>query len=132
MIDDPIRIGLASGWKTIDAAKLDRALDLEADVAIVGSGAGGGVTAEILAQAGFTVLIVEEGPLASSSDFRMREREAYPQLYQDSAARQTSDKAITILQGRSVGGSTTVNWTDRKSTRLNSSHIQKSRMPSSA
>ena len=111
MIDDPIRIGLASGWKTIDAAKLDRALDLEADVAIVGSGAGGGVTAEILAQAGFTVLIVEEGPLASSSDFRMREREAYPQLYQDSAARQTSDKAITILQGRSVGGSTTVNWT---------------------
>ena len=41
----------------------------------------------------------------------MREREAYPQLYQESAGRQTKDKAITILQGRSVGGSTTVNWT---------------------
>jgi len=41
----------------------------------------------------------------------MREREAYPQLYQESAARQTADKSITILQGRCVGGGTTVNWT---------------------
>ncbi|HUP29503.1 MAG TPA: GMC family oxidoreductase N-terminal domain-containing protein, partial [Usitatibacter sp.] len=40
-----------------------------------------------------------------------REREAYPRLYQESAGRQTRDKAITILQGRCVGGSTTVNWT---------------------
>jgi choline dehydrogenase-like flavoprotein len=56
-------------------------------------------------------VIVEEGPLASSSEFRMREREAYPRLYQESAGRQTRDKGITILQGRCVGGSTTVNWT---------------------
>jgi choline dehydrogenase-like flavoprotein len=111
MIRDPIREGVAAGWKVIDAATLDRDLDLDADVAIVGSGAGGGVTAEILAQAGLKVVIVEEGPLASSTDFRMREREAYPQLYQESAGRQTVDKAITILQGRCVGGGTTVNWT---------------------
>ena len=57
------------------------------------------------------VAIVEEGPLKSSDDFRMREREAYPQLYQESAGRQTLDKAITVMQGRCVGGSTTVNWT---------------------
>jgi hypothetical protein len=111
MIDDPIRQGLAAGWKVLDAARLERELELEADVLIVGSGAGGGVSAEILAQAGLSVVIVEEGPLRSSTDFRMREREAYPQLYQESAARQTRDKAITILQGRAVGGSTTVNWT---------------------
>jgi choline dehydrogenase-like flavoprotein len=41
----------------------------------------------------------------------MREREAYPRLYQESAGRQTLDKGITILQGRCVGGGTTVNWT---------------------
>ena len=111
MIRDPIREGLASGWKAIDAAKLERDLELEADVVVIGSGAGGGVTAEILAQAGLKVAIVEEGPLASSTDFHMREREAYPQLYQESAGRQTSDKSITILQGRCVGGGTTVNWT---------------------
>jgi len=111
MIADPVREGIAAGWKVIDAAAVERDLSLDADVVIVGSGAGGGVSAEILAQAGLAVVIVEEGPLRSSSDFRMREREAYPQLYQESAGRQTRDKAITILQGRSVGGSTTVNWT---------------------
>ncbi len=41
----------------------------------------------------------------------MRESDAYPQLYQESAGRKTRDKAINILQGRCVGGSTTVNWT---------------------
>jgi choline dehydrogenase-like flavoprotein len=111
MIRDPIRAGLASGWKVTDASALERDLALEADVAIIGTGAGGGVTAEILAAAGLDVALIEEGPLRSSSDFRMLEAEAYPQLYQESAARKTLDKAITILQGRAVGGSTTVNWT---------------------
>ena len=111
MFRDPIREGLAAGWKVIDAAALDGDLDLETDVVVIGSGAGGGVTAEALAAAGLDVVIVEEGPLASSTDFRMREREAYAHLYQGSSARQTADKGITILQGRCVGGGTTVNWT---------------------
>lgn len=111
MTKDPIQEGLARGWKVIDAASMEKDAELEFDVVVVGSGAGGGVTAEILAEAGLDVAIVEEGPLASSSEFRMREREAYPRLYQESAGRQTQDKAITILQGRCVGGSTTVNWT---------------------
>ncbi len=84
---------------------------IEADVAIIGSGAGGGVSAEILAQAGFKVLIIEEGPYLTGRDFKMQENDAYPMLYQESAARKTKDKAINILQGRSVGGSTVVNWT---------------------
>ena len=108
---DPFRDGVASGWNVIDASTLERDLELEADVAIVGTGAGGGTAAEILAQAGLTVLLVEEGPLRTSTDFRMRESDAYPELYQESAARKTRDKAINILQGRCVGGSTTVNWT---------------------
>ncbi len=111
MIADPFLAGLASGWKVTDAAGLDRDLALESDVVIVGSGAGGGVSAEILSQAGLSVILVEEGPLQTSAEFRMREREAYPRLYQESAGRQTRDKAVTILQGRCVGGSTTVNWT---------------------
>jgi choline dehydrogenase-like flavoprotein len=80
-------------------------------VVIVGSGAGGGTAAEILTKAGIKVVMIEEGPFKSSSDFRMRERDAYPQLYQESAGRQTKDKGITVFQGRAVGGSTTVNWT---------------------
>jgi choline dehydrogenase-like flavoprotein len=110
-IPDPIVAGLAAGWHVVDASTLDKDLTLEADVVIVGSGAGGGVSAEILTLAGLKVIIVEEGALKSSRDFKMREADAYPNLYQESAARKTKDKAINILQGRTVGGSTTVNWT---------------------
>lgn len=110
-IPDPIAAGLRRGWHVIDASTIDRDVHLEADAVIVGTGAGGGMTAEILSEAGLRVVMIEEGPLRSSSDFHMLEREAYPSLYQSSAARQTKDKGITILQGRNVGGSTTVNWT---------------------
>lgn len=108
---DPFLEGMSQGWQVIDASRLVADRELEVDVAIVGSGAGGGIAAEILARAGLKVAILEEGPLKTSTDFKMREADAYPQLYQESAARKTKDKAINILQGRCVGGSTTVNWT---------------------
>ncbi len=114
IIADPIKLALADrtrGWKVIDGTRMTNDITIECDVVIVGSGAGGGTAAEMLTQAGLKVLMIEEGPFKSSSDFRMRERDAYPLLYQESAARQTKDKGITILQGRAVGGSTTVNWT---------------------
>jgi choline dehydrogenase-like flavoprotein len=110
-LSDPFRAGVAAGWKVIDASTLAEDRTFEADVAIIGTGAGGGTAAEVLCDAGLAVVMIEEGPLATSSDFRMRESDAYPQLYQESAARKTSDKAINILQGRCVGGGTTVNWT---------------------
>ncbi len=111
MIVDPIKQGLARGWRHIDGAALDAPLTLEADVVIVGTGAGGGTAAEILTEAGLKVVMIEAGPLRSSSHFVMEERVAYPDLYQQSAAMKTRDGAIGMLQGRSVGGSTTVNWT---------------------
>lgn len=110
-IPDPVALGVARGWEVLDGAAQEHDRSFEADVVIVGSGAGGGVTAEILVLSGLKVIIVEEGALKSSTDFKMREADAYAQLYQEGAARKTRDKAITILQGRSVGGSTTVNWT---------------------
>jgi choline dehydrogenase-like flavoprotein len=111
VIADPIADGLARGWRVAGGARAALPPALDVDVAIVGSGAGGGITAELLSAAGLRVVIIEEGPLASSRDFHQLESEAYPRLYQESAARKTVDKAINILQGRCVGGSTTVNWT---------------------
>ena len=108
---DPWREGIAAGWQHTDASTLAEDLAITTDVVIIGSGAGGSVSAEILTNAGLQVLILEEGPLASTFDFNMREAEAYPQLYQETAGRKTVDKAINILQGRCVGGSTTLNWT---------------------
>ncbi|HUY40997.1 MAG TPA: GMC family oxidoreductase [Candidatus Dormibacteraeota bacterium] len=111
MSANPFASAAARGWHIVDASRLDRDLTLEADVAIVGTGAGGATAADVLSAQGLRVVMLEEGPLRTSRDFHMLEREAYPQLYQESAGRRTKDKGITILQGRSVGGSTTVNWT---------------------
>ena len=111
-LPDPVGDAFAGPWRGrhLDGAALGEDRTLSADVVIVGSGAGGGVCAEILAQAGLSVILVEEGPLRTSRDFNMLEREAYPALYQESAGRKTVDEGIGILQGRAVGGSTLVNW----------------------
>jgi hypothetical protein len=110
-LPDPIEAGLARGWKVRGGPHGPLPAAVHCDVAIVGSGAGAGIPAELLSAAGLDVLLIEEGPLRSSRDFRQIEAEAYPSLYQESASRKTADKAIGILQGRCVGGSTTVNWT---------------------
>jgi choline dehydrogenase-like flavoprotein len=110
-ITDPILEGISNGWITLNAGDYTQPATLEADVAIIGTGAGGGVTAEILAKAGLKVLLIEEGPLKSSNDFNMDEREAYKDLYQENAGRMSKDGAMSILQGRCVGGTTVINWT---------------------
>jgi choline dehydrogenase-like flavoprotein len=110
-IPDPILAGLARGWKVLGGKHGQVPERMQCDVAIIGSGAGAGITAELLTKAGLNVIIVEEGQLKTSTDFKQREPEAYASLYQENAGRKTKDKGITILQGRSVGGTTTVNWT---------------------
>lgn len=82
-----------------------------ADVCIVGSGCGGGAAAKILAEAGKKVIVLEEGGYYTSKDFDSTEATAYQNLYQRRAGQATDDLSITILQGRSVGGSSTINWT---------------------
>ncbi len=95
----------------IDCSQLQQNKIVEADVVVIGTGAGGGISAQILAEAGLKVIMIEEGPYQTTSDFHMQESEAYPNLYQEVSNRKTKDKAISILQGRAVGGGTTVNWT---------------------
>ena len=96
-VPDVFRDGMARGWKTHNGAALDQDLVLEADVAIIGSGAGGGTTAEILSAAGYKVLLIEEGPLKTSSDFKLLEDEAYASLYQEGIGRMSKDGAISAL-----------------------------------
>jgi len=100
-LPDPFRAGLERGWKTTHG---EHGLpdSVSCDVAIIGSGAGAGITAELLTKAGLDVVIVEEGPLKTSSDFNQRESEAYASLYQEGAARATLDKAITLRFRRLV------------------------------
>ena len=108
---DPYKRAEERGWDITDASTLTAPLSLEADVVIVGTGAGGGTAAETLSKAGLSVVLLEAGPLKTSSQFDMQERAAYRDLYQEGTGRGTKDGGMVILQGRSVGGSTTVNWT---------------------
>ena len=108
---DPYNKAAERGWDITDASQLTSSLELEADVVIVGTGAGGGTAAETLSKAGLSVVLLEAGPLKTSSEFDMQERAAYRDLYQEGTGRGTKDGGMVILQGRSVGGSTTVNWT---------------------
>ena len=110
-LTDRIAQGLESGWNVTDSALLTQNLTAEADVVVIGTGAGGGTTAEILARSGLSVILVEEGRLYYQKDFKMDEQTSYANLYQEGMSRVTRDGAIAILQGRCVGGSTTVNWT---------------------
>ena len=89
-INDIYADGIASGWKLINAATLTESRTFEADVVIVGSGAGGGTAAEILVEAGLTVLMLEEGALYTAADFKdMDEWRGYTTLYQEGGGRST-------------------------------------------
>lgn len=83
---------------------------LEADVVVVGSGAGGGVVAAELARAGRDVLVVEAGPFVDESTMPRDELDAFGRLYLNHGLLSTWDGAITMLAGSGVGGGTLVNW----------------------
>jgi choline dehydrogenase-like flavoprotein len=80
------------------------------DAIVVGSGAGGGVAAALLARAGMRVLVVEAGPWPSDVMARGRELDAFAELYLESGLCASDDLGVAILAGSCAGGGTTVNW----------------------
>ncbi len=78
----------------------------DVDAVVIGAGAGGSMAAREIARAGASVLLLEEGPDHPPESFTQREDEMLAALYQDSAGRATRDRAIHIMQGRGLGGST--------------------------
>ena len=94
----------------VTATALHADVQRTADVVVIGTGAGGAVTAARLAEAGFDVVMLESGAYRSGADFDEREAELTEQLYADGALRTTDDASVALVQGDTVGGSTTVNW----------------------
>ncbi|HEX8692999.1 MAG TPA: GMC family oxidoreductase N-terminal domain-containing protein [Longimicrobium sp.] len=105
---DPVADPWARGMT--EGARLPADTRVRADVCVVGTGAGGAVAAARLAEAGYEVVVLEEGGFWRGEDFTEREAEMTPLLYADGGARATDDLAVPMLQGRGVGGGTTVNW----------------------
>jgi len=91
---------------------VDDSLTLEADVCVVGSGAGGGVIAGKLAAEGRQVAVLEMGGYYTESDFNQLELWAYEHLYHGGSLHPTAEGQVTLMAGASLGGGTTVNWTN--------------------
>jgi choline dehydrogenase-like flavoprotein len=96
--------------KRIRTLAVEADLELTADAVVVGSGAGGGVIAARLAQAGKDVVILEKGGYFSEADFTGSEAVMTPQLYLRRGTLATSDLGIIVLAGSALGGGTIVNW----------------------
>lgn len=87
-------------------------ITIEADVCVVGSGAGGGVIAGEAAGAGKQVCVLEMGAYRNESDFNQLEIPAYQEMYLNGGPFPTAEGQVTIQAGTSVGGGTTINWTN--------------------
>lgn len=109
--DDPER----QSQRTPDSLRIvpivpEREATFDADVCVVGSGAGGAVIAATLAEAGYRVLVLEAGPFRTPETFAQREADCYDTMFQGHGLLTSKDLAFNVLAGQTAGGSTTINW----------------------
>jgi choline dehydrogenase-like flavoprotein len=97
--------------KTIKPLEVTDDTELECDVCVVGSGAGGGTAAGVLASAGLDVVVLEAGGYYSEEDFDGAELSGYARMYLNGGGVATEDQSIGLLAGSCLGGGTTVNYT---------------------
>jgi long-chain-alcohol oxidase len=83
---------------------------VEADAVVVGSGAGGGVAAGVLASAGLRVIVLEKGQYWKAADLPLTEAHAFPNMYERGGVFSTRDLSVNVLAGAGVGGGTRINW----------------------
>ncbi|MFN6118128.1 MAG: GMC family oxidoreductase N-terminal domain-containing protein [Actinomycetes bacterium] len=83
---------------------------LRCDVGVIGSGAGGATTAAELAEAGFDVVIVEEGPWVDQDSVRPFSLEQMDRQYRSGGVTVALGlPSIAYTEGRCAGGGTEVN-----------------------
>lgn len=97
--------------KPIERVSITSDTAIDCDVVVVGSGAGGGTVAGVLASAGHDVVVLESGDYRNESDFTHLEADAYRDMYLDGALSATEDGGITVLAGSTLGGGTVINYT---------------------
>ncbi|HXN33228.1 MAG TPA: GMC family oxidoreductase [Polyangiaceae bacterium] len=81
--------------------------DVECEVVVVGTGAGGGVVGRELADRGFAVVFVEEGEHHRRDAFDGSSVRAHQRFYR--GAFSLGNVAMPVFMGRLVGGSTAIN-----------------------
>jgi choline dehydrogenase-like flavoprotein len=96
--DVPLALSAARDGETVDA-----------DVVVIGSGAGGGSAAGVFAAAGARVVVLEAGGAYDATTFDQRER-SIGDLYLERGLCATKDLGVSIFAGATLGGGTAVNW----------------------
>lgn len=107
----PLREVAAGPRPAIHPRQFTQDTILDCDVVVVGSGAGGGLAAGVLAEAGLKVVLLEKGPFMAGEDFTQHEVELIRKTYDKQGAFQTADGSVTVFAGACLGGGTTINWT---------------------
>jgi choline dehydrogenase-like flavoprotein len=94
----------------IDSQTLEENFHADADVVIVGSGAGGAPMAYQLAKAGWKVILLEEGRNYTPYSFERKSWEPMRDMYRDSGMTFTlGTPSIPLPMGRALGGTTIIN-----------------------
>ncbi|KAK3313474.1 hypothetical protein B0H66DRAFT_606731 [Apodospora peruviana] len=83
---------------------------LETDVVIVGSGCGGGVSAKILAEAGYRVVVVDKGYYYSPDQLPMTQEQGSYHLFENNGIVTSIDSSVNLVAGSCWGGGGTINW----------------------
>ncbi len=96
--------------KALQPTPIDRDTTLSCDVVIVGSGAGGGAAAGVLAGAGLDVIVIEAGGYFDDEDFDGSELGALTRYYMAAPAG-TVDQSVGLIAGSCLGGGTVINYT---------------------
>lgn len=94
----------------IKTLKFHEDTKLKTQVLVIGSGAGGSSTALMLAEAGYDVIIIEEGDYFQKADFAQPVPALIETLYRDSALTPILGRPnIAYGEGKCLGGSTVIN-----------------------
>lgn len=84
--------------------------NFEADICVIGSGAGGAVVAYELAAAGHSVIIIEEGGYYSAKDYNGKPLKSMKRMWHGAGSTVSFGiPAISIPYGKCVGGTTAIN-----------------------
>jgi len=106
----PIGVQRPEAPRKLNVIVPDKEMPLNCDVCVVGSGAGGGVAAAVLAAAGRDVIVLEAGGYFDDADFDGAELAGYQRLYAECGFASTRDHSVGFLAGECVGGGTVVNY----------------------